>query len=305
MPMASDSENHGVVPPRRSLPPWIRVRIPAGNASAAVETILSRTGVHTVCRGAACPNAADCYGRGTATFMILGALCTRRCSFCAVSGGAPRAPEADEPVRVAEAARAMKLRHVVITSVTRDDLPDGGAGHFAAVLAAVKTVLPQATTEVLVPDFKGCRRDLATVLAAAPDVFNHNLETVRRLQRSVRPQADYQRSLRVLRQAATAQPPVWVKSGLMVGLGESDEEIRYAMEDLRAAGCVLLTIGQYLAPSRDHLPAQRYVAPEAFRVYERWAREIGFLEIAAGPLVRSSFQAGMLLQRAQASRGGA
>lgn len=297
MPLNCDKEKS--VPVSRPFPPWIRVRIPAGDTIAAVEKVLRQQHVRTVCRGAACPNATDCFGRGTATFMILGGVCTRACRFCAVQDGTPQAPEQDEPERVAAAAHAMKLRHVVLTSVTRDDLADGGAGHFAAVVRAIRRVLPRATTEVLVPDFQENRAAVETVLASAPDVFNHNLETVRRLQAMVRPQADYQRSLQVLRIAAAWRPRVWIKSGLMVGLGETDDEIRQAMEDLHAAGCELLTIGQYLAPSTAHCPVQRFVEPAMFDVYARWAREIGFREASAGPLVRSSFQAGKLFRQAR------
>lgn len=286
---------------RRPLPAWIRVRVPADGVGVAqsVESVLRDTGVHTVCRGAACPNTVECFGRGTATFMILGGVCTRNCKFCAVKGGEPDAPSADEPQRVAEAARAMKLRHVVLTSVTRDDLEDGGSGHFAAVLQAVKNALPQASTEVLVPDFNGRERDVLRVLDAAPDVFNHNIETVRRLQDLVRPQADYRRSLSVLRQAATSRSDALVKSGLMVGLGETDAEVRETMVDLREAGVRLLTVGQYLAPSKRHLPVQRFVTPDMFGEYSRWSRELGFIEAASGPLVRSSFQAGAMFLRAK------
>ncbi len=234
--------------------------------------------------------------------MILGGVCTRACRFCAVPKGNLQPPEADEPQRVAAAAAAMKLRHVVLTSVTRDDLDDGGAKHFARVVAAVKKALPGATTEVLTPDFNGRSRDVCTVLESEPDVFNHNVETVRRLQAVVRPQADYRRSLYVLRLAAERRPRVLVKSGLMSGLGETDAEIRKTMTDLHAAGCDLLTVGQYLAPSPEHMPVQRFVTPATFKLYAQWAEAIGFRGTASGPLVRSSFQAEKLYRRAARNR---
>jgi len=223
--------------------------------------------------------------------MILGDVCTRECLFCAVKTGAPSALDADEPRRVAEAAARLHLKHVVVTSVTRDDLPDGGAGHFAAVIRALRQEIPQAKVEVLTPDFQGRERDIAEVLSAQPDVFNHNLETVRRLQKTIRPAADYDRSLAVLRTAAGWTPKVAVKSGLMVGLGETDAEVLAAIADLRAAGCELLTVGQYLAPSKRHHPVKRFVPPATFDAYARAARALGFRNVASGPLVRSSYQA--------------
>ncbi len=276
------------------LPPWIRVRIGAHGSTAEVSRLLSQTALHTVCQGAQCPNQHECFSRGTATFMILGDVCTRDCRFCAVTTGHPSLPDPGEPDRVAEAAGRLGLRHVVVTSVTRDDLSDGGAGLFAATIGALRRRLPAAKVEVLVPDFLGRGVDLTTVLAAGPDVFNHNLETVRRLQRTIRPAAEYERSLDVLRFAAAWTPRLTVKSGLMVGLGETDDELFEAMNDLRNAGCDLLTIGQYLAPSRRHAPVQRYVTPETFTAYAREATRLGFHGVASGPMVRSSYHADRL-----------
>ncbi len=273
------------------LPPWIRIRIPASGQYDVVHRTLASGGLHTVCRSARCPNEHECFNRGTATFMILGSVCTRNCAFCAVETGRPAPPDPGEPGRLAAAARSLGLTHVVITSVTRDDLPDGGSGHFARTIEAVRRALPLSSVEVLTPDFRGERSSLETVLAARPDVFNHNIETVRRLQRSIRPSADYERSLAVLAMAAAWGPPVRVKSGLMVGLGETDDEIEEAMRDLRAAGCALLTIGQYLAPSAGHAPVARFVEPDRFDRFGRRAREMGFTAVASGPLVRSSYRA--------------
>ena len=272
------------------LPPWIRIRYGGQGERETVNKLLAESSLHTVCQGAQCPNQHECFSRGVATFMILGDICTRNCRFCAVTTGQPPPVDADEPRRVAEAAAKLKLNHVVVTSVTRDDLPDGGAGHFAATIRALRSALPAATVEVLTPDFKGVERDIDTVLEAAPDVFNHNLETVQRLQRIIRPAADYVRSLGVLAYAAR-QGKALVKSGLMVGLGETDEEIYAAMEDLRKAGVVLLTIGQYLAPSPGHAPVARFVPPPQFEDYARRGTAMGFRNVAAGPMVRSSYMA--------------
>ena len=282
------------------LPPWIRIRYSGRGAQEQVNQLLDSHALHTVCQGAQCPNQHECFSRGVATFMILGDECTRDCRFCAVKTGKPPAVDPDEPRRVAEAAARLKLRHVVVTSVTRDDLPDGGAGHFAATIRAIREIQPSATIEVLTPDFRGNEKDIETVLEALPDVFNHNLETVRRLQKAIRPAADYERSLAVLRYASqfdSRHEPratglhVAVKSGLMVGLGETDEEIYEAMADLRAAGVELLTIGQYLAPSGSHAPVERYVTPAQFEEYARRGTALGFRNVASGPMVRSSYMA--------------
>jgi lipoic acid synthetase len=256
-----------------------------------MQRLLRRGQLHTVCETARCPNRHECFGRGTATFLILGNICTRHCAFCAVRRGTPLPPAADEPQRVAAAAVELRLSHVVVTSVTRDDLGDGGASIFAATIGTLKKRLPDATVEVLTPDFTGAEEAVAVVLRAGPHVFNHNLETVRRMQPVVRPQADYDRSLRVLRIASQWNPAVIVKSGLMVGLGETDEELGRAMDDLRAAGCSVLTIGQYLAPSPRHAPVARFVSPRRFQEYARRALTCGFSAVASGPLVRSSYQA--------------
>jgi lipoic acid synthetase len=276
------------------LPPWIRVRLGPQGSTEAVNKLLDQKALHTVCQGAQCPNQHECFSRGTATFMILGDVCTRDCRFCAVGTGHPPPPDPGEPERVAEAAGRLGLRHVVVTSVTRDDLPDGGAGLFAATISALRKRLPAVMVEVLVPDFLGRQADLSTVLAAGPDVFNHNLETVWRLQQTIRPAADYERSLGVLRFASAWTRRPTVKSGLMVGLGETDDELFEAMADLRKAGCDLLTIGQYLAPSRRHAPVQRFVTPETFAAYAREATRLGFRGVASAPMVRSSYNADQL-----------
>jgi lipoic acid synthetase len=285
------------------LPPWIRIRYGGRGTQDAVNRLLEDHELHTVCQGAQCPNQHECFSRGVATFMILGDICTRDCRFCAVKTGVLSPVDSDEPRRVADAAARLKLRHVVVTSVTRDDLPDGGAAHFSATIGALREALPEATVEVLTPDFKGVEKDIARVLAAGPDVFNHNLETVRRLQKTIRPAADYDRSLAVLGFAARSGAlspesgirsqnlkPL-VKSGLMVGLGETDEEIDEAMMDLRRVGVELLTIGQYLSPSTGHAPVQRFVPPAQFEVYARRGTEMGFRNVASGPMVRSSYMA--------------
>jgi len=277
--------------PKRRLPPWLKRRIPAGAKLREVTDLLAALELTTVCDGAHCPNRGECFARGTATFMILGDHCTRNCRFCAVEPGDPGPPRADEPEAVAEASRRLGLRYVVITSVTRDDLPDGGAAHFARTIAAVRAACEGARVEVLTPDFLGDTDAIDTVLAARPDVFNHNVETIARLYDAVRPQADYRRSLDVLAYAARRGEGLVTKSGLMVGLGETPDEVRRAMEDLRGVGCEVLTIGQYLAPSSAHVPVARFVEPAEF---DRWRDEglaMGFAAVAAGPFVRSSYHA--------------
>lgn len=278
------------------LPSWFRLRFRSTAENDRVKTLLRAGNLHTVCESARCPNRQDCYNRGTTTVMILGDVCTRNCRFCAVTHGIPLPPDPDEPRRVADLAASLGLRHVVITSVTRDDLPDGGAGFFAETIHQVRSRIT-ATVEVLTPDFLGRTEALYRVLAAQPDVFNHNLETVRRLQAAIRPQADYTRSLDVLRRAAAWHPALLVKSGIMVGLGETDAEVREAMEDLFRVGCRALTVGQYLAPSSAHRPVERYVPPDRFEDYADWARSIGFIRVASAPLVRSSYHAAELLSR--------
>ncbi|MCL6613204.1 MAG: lipoyl synthase [Firmicutes bacterium] len=274
------------------MPPWIRARSPLGSATEAVREILKRYRLNTVCQSAACPNLGRCFAEGTATFMLLGRECTRDCRFCAVRPGEPGPPDPSEPERVAAAARELGLRHVVVTSVTRDDLPDGGAGHFAATIGAIRALCPEVTVEVLTSDFGGDPAAVAAVVAARPDVYNHNVETVPRLYPAVRPGARYERSLDLLRLVKELAPGMRTKSGLMVGLGETGEEILAVLADLRAAGCEMLTIGQYLRPSRNHLPVAEYVPPERFAAWAERARAMGFVHVAAGPLVRSSFHAG-------------
>ena len=280
------------------LPPWIRSSLTTDRAFGHVHGEVSSRGLHTVCQSARCPNLHECWQRGTATFLLLGSHCTRGCRFCAVDHGRPGALESGEPVRVAEAAASMKLSYVVLTSVTRDDLADGGAGVFAETMVELRRAIPGVRVEVLVPDFQGLEDSMSTVLRAQPDVFAHNIETVRRLQPDVRPQASYEVSMGVLRFAAAWQPAVGVKSGLMVGLGETDEEVRETLHDLAAAGCRMVTIGQYLAPTRNHHPVSRFVPPGQFDVYAGWAREAGFNRVASAPLVRSSYMAEELMKAA-------
>jgi lipoic acid synthetase len=283
--------------PRAPLPKpeWIRVRLAGGEEAERFQQIkatLRAYQLHTVCEEASCPNIHECFGKGTATFMILGDVCTRRCPFCDVAHGKPLPPDPAEPEHLAHTVAAMRLRYVVITSVDRDDLRDGGAAHFAACIRAVRTRSPATRIEVLVPDFRG-RLEVALEAFAQdlPDVMNHNLETVPRLYRQARPGADYAHSLRLLAEFKARHPEVATKSGLMVGLGETDEEIVQVMRDLRAHGCDMLTIGQYLQPSSGHLPVERYVPPETFAAFEREALALGFRHAACGPLVRSSYWA--------------
>jgi lipoic acid synthetase len=273
-------------------PSWIRAKSPTHPEVGRLKNLLRAHALHTVCEEASCPNLGECFSHGTATFMIMGRLCTRRCPFCDVAHGRPLPLDADEPENLARAIAAMKLKFVVITSVDRDDLRDGGAAHFAACIRAVRRHTPVTSVEILVPDFRG-RLDVALEILgeALPDVFNHNLETVPRLYQAARPGADYQHSLELLRRFKQRQPGVPTKSGLMVGLGETNEEILEVMRDLRAHGCELLTVGQYLQPSRHHLPVLRFVTPEEFEQFARAAREMGFRNAASGPMVRSSYHA--------------
>jgi lipoyl synthase len=270
---------------------WRRATSESEAAVARMEHLLDGLGLHTVCQEARCPNLAECFGRRTATFLLLGDICTRGCRFCAVAHGRPAAPDPHEPLRVAEAAASLGLRHTVLTSVTRDDLPDGGAGHFAAAIEALRCRLPAATVEVLIPDLRGSDAALETVVGAGPDVLNHNVETVPRLYGSVRPGAGYRRSLALLARAKDLHPGLVTKSGLMLGLGERTAEVIQVLGDLRAAGCDLLTLGQYLQPTGRQLPIARYVPPEEFAAYGDKAQAMGFRGVASGPLVRSSHQA--------------
>jgi lipoic acid synthetase len=274
-------------------PPWIRVRAASADSRfGEIKRILREQKLHTVCEEASCPNIAECFGKGTATFMILGDICTRRCPFCDVAHGRPLAPDAEEPRHLAETISLLQLSYVVITSVDRDDLKDGGAQHFVDCIAAVRKASPQTTIEVLVPDFRGrAERALEILAAAPPDVMNHNLETVPRLYRKARPGGDYPHSLRLLQQFKKLHPKVPTKSGLMVGLGETDEEILAVMRDLRAHEVDMLTIGQYLQPSPHHLPVERYVDPAVFSMFESEAAKMQFKHAAVGPMVRSSYHA--------------
>jgi lipoic acid synthetase len=276
--------------PARRLPPWLKRPLPRGNGNFFTHGLLRELRLETVCENARCPNRPECYARRTATFMILGHVCTRPCGFCAVPRGRPEALAGDEPERVAEAAQRLGLRHVVITSVTRDDLPDGGADHFARCIRAVRA-RTGAVVEVLTPDFLGDTRALDRVLAAQPEVYNHNVETVPRLYKKVRGRADYQRSLDLLAYVKRRAPHVLTKSGLMLGLGETTEELLEVLADLRTARCDTLTLGQYLAPTLKHLPVARYVPPAEFDALAVLARSLGFRQVASGPFVRSSYHA--------------
>lgn len=276
---------------KRRHPEWIKARMPSGEAFSETKRIVRDLGLHTVCEEAHCPNIGECWAHRTATFLLLGDVCTRNCGFCAVKHGRPLAVDPEEPKRVAEAVVALGLSHVVVTSVDRDDLPDGGAGHFARTAEAIKQRAPRCTVEVLVPDFKGDAVALRTVVHSPIDVFNHNVETVPRLYRLARPGARYGRSLELLRMAKKWRPELRTKTGLMLGLGEEDEEVLRVLNDLREAGCDILTLGQYLRPSARHLPIQRYVRPEEFDRWRQRARALGFRYVEAGPLVRSSYHA--------------
>lgn len=275
-------------------PSWIRVRIPPGNAVAELKKTLRANRLVTVCEEASCPNIHECFSHGTATFMILGEVCTRRCSFCDVAHGRPKPPDASEPVALAETIAQMKLRYVVITSVDRDDLRDGGAAHFAACIAEARARMPQLKIEILTPDFRGkgrMERALEALRDTPPDVFNHNLETVRELYANVRPGADYDWSLRLLKQFKAEHPTVPTKSGIMLGLGETREQVIGALRDLRDHDVDMVTIGQYLQPSPAHHPVLRYWTPEEFAEFERIGLDMGFQHVASGPLVRSSYHA--------------
>jgi len=273
-------------------PDWIRVRAGHGARFNEIKQILREHRLHTVCEEASCPNIGECFGKGTATFMILGALCTRRCPFCDVAHGKPLPPDAEEPANLARTIAALNLQYVVITSVDRDDLRDGGARHFADCIRAVRELAPATRIEVLVPDFRGRLDAALDVLSGAPpDVMNHNLETVPRLYRQARPGADYMHSLQLLQEFKRRHPRVPTKSGLMVGLGETDDEIVAVMGDLRRHDVDMLTVGQYLQPSAHHLPVARYVDPAVFEEYSRQAQALGFMHAACGPLVRSSYHA--------------
>jgi lipoic acid synthetase len=279
------------VVPRVPKPPWLKVRAPGSENYLRLKGVMRTLGLHTVCEEANCPNIGECWHHGTATFMILGDTCTRSCGYCNVTHGAPGSADAAEPVKVASAIHALELSYVVVTSVDRDDLPDFGAGHFAATVRETRARMPHCRIEVLIPDFQGDEAALKTVLAAGPDILNHNIETVPRLYRSARPGGRYNRALELLDRARTLAPHIPTKSGLMVGLGETTAEVVDTLRDLRRAGCQIVTIGQYLRPSMANLPMERYYTPAEFADLKRIGLELGFGHVESGPLVRSSYHA--------------
>jgi len=273
----------------RQKPDWLKIKVPKGKEYIGVREVIDRNKLHTICTSGQCPNKEDCWGRGTATFMILGNICTRSCKFCSVATGRPLPADWAEPQRVAESVKLMKLRHCVITSVDRDDLEDGGAAIWAATIRAVRELNPDTTMETLVPDFRGRKEYLEIVMDARPDVISHNLETVRRLTPGVRSAAIYERSLEVI--GWIAESGIRSKSGIMLGLGETEEEVIRVIDDLRSVGCEVLTIGQYLQPSMKHLPVKEYIRPEQFEKYRKIGLDKGFRHVESGPLVRSSYHA--------------
>ena len=272
-------------------PDWLRVKLPGGEKYNRLRDILRTANLHTVCEEAVCPNIGECFGQGVATFLILGDVCTRRCNFCAVGKGKPAVPDEEEPEKIARAVEQIGLKHVVITSVTRDDLPDGGANHYAKTIKTIRMQNPACTIEVLIPDFKGSENALEIVLYEMPHILNHNLETVPRLYTDVRPGADYERSLSLLEKAKEINPELTTKSGLILGMGEEYHEIIDVMKDLRTAGCNILTIGQYLRPAKEFLPIKRFYHPDEFKWLRYEGEKMGFRHVESGPLVRSSYHA--------------
>ncbi len=279
-------------PIRTGKPSWLRRKLPSGPRYEQIRAMIGKGQLHTVCQEANCPNQFECFSARTATFLILGATCTRNCRFCNIDGGQPGPLDPDEPRRVADAAGKMNLRYVVVTSVTRDDLEDGGAGHFAATIDALRERISGVQVEVLIPDLQGDRSSLETVLAARPDVLNHNMETVRRLYPDVRPDADYDRSLELLARVKAITLSIPSKSGIMLGLGETEAEVRQTIADVYRTGCRMLTIGQYLQPTSQHLPVVDFIPPEEFERWRCFALDFGFTKVASGPFVRSSYHAG-------------
>jgi len=277
-------------------PPWLKKRVPPFQDVLKVKSILEQADLHTVCEEARCPNLGECFSRGTSTFLILGRICTRNCSFCAVEHGDPCPPDATEPQKVAQAVQKMGLQYVVITSVTRDDLPDGGASWFVKMIQAIRALDSKVKIEVLIPDFQGDPTSLEMVLKEGPDVLNHNIETIARLYPDVRPQADYERSLDLLKKSKELYPEIFTKSGFMLGHGETHEEVFELLRDLRERECDFLTIGQYLQPRPDRLPVIRYIPPEEFEEYKKIGEEMGFRAVASGPFVRSSFHASQMFE---------
>lgn len=273
------------------IPPWLRIKLPKSENFSCTSGLIKDLKLNTVCQSAKCPNKWECFSKNVATFLIMGRVCTRNCAFCNITPGDILPVDHDEPARVAEAAKRLKLKHVVITSVTRDDLPDGGAAHFAATIAAVRAIMPGCTIEVLIPDLQGDEKALKVVLDAGPDVLNHNLETVPDLYETIRPQADYQQSLDVLSRSKKIAPNIPTKSGIMVGLGETDEQIMPILDDLAAIGCDIVTIGQYMQPTRQHPLVRRYVEPEVFEGYAEEGKKRGIRHMFSAPLVRSSYNA--------------
>jgi lipoic acid synthetase len=273
-------------------PAWLKIKISSNAQLHSVVDMMRKLNLNTVCQEAKCPNLMECFSKKTATFMILGRECTRNCTFCTVSKNEPTPVDREEPLHVAEAVKKLGLKHVVITSVTRDDLPDGGASHFVAVIEAVRKVSENTDIEVLIPDFKGNKDALYQVVKARPQVINHNIETIERLYPEVRPMANYHRTLELIRRVKEMEPNIFSKSGFMVGLGETQEEVLHLLQDLREFGCDIVTIGQYLAPSKKHHPVIEYVTPEIFAIYKMKAEEMGFTYVASSPLVRSSYNAG-------------
>jgi len=276
---------------RTRKPPWLRRSLPRGDEYRNVRKLLRKNSLHTVCEEALCPNIWECFSRGTATFLIMGSLCTRGCRFCAIPSGKPALPEPEEPARVAAAARELDLSYVVVTSVTRDDLPDGGAGFFCDTIRKLRDDVPNIRVEVLIPDFQGDSQALASVLRARPDVLNHNVETVPRLYSAARPDSSYRRSLTLLEHAKNDMSKIPVKSGIMLGLGETAKEVRQTLHDLVNVGCDILTIGQYLQPSKTNLAVERFIHPDEFDEWRATALEMGFSGVVSGPLVRSSYRA--------------
>jgi len=277
-------------------PPWLKKRIPPYQDLIKIKSILNETKLHTVCEEARCPNLGECFSRGTATFLILGEICTRDCGFCAVEHGLPVTLNEEEPEKVAYAVKKMGLQYVVITSVTRDDLIDGGASHFAKTIQAIQRLDRKIRVEVLIPDFRGDLSSLKTVLKEGPDVLNHNIETIPKLYHQVRPQADYKRSLDLLKKSKELYPHILTKSGFMLGLGETEEEVIGLLRELKEVKCDLLTVGQYLQPRLDRLPVVRYIPPEEFEKYKKIGLEMGFRSVASGPFVRSSFHASQMFE---------
>lgn len=276
---------------RTAKPEWLKINLGNVKGFQTIENMLKDLNLITVCKEANCPNRAECYSSGTATFMIMGGLCTRKCKFCNVKDGTPKNLDLDEPKHLAEAVKKLKLNYVVVTSVTRDDLSDGGASHFAEVVNEIRKIDENVRVELLIPDLKGNIEALKIVLESKPEVLNHNIETIERLYENVRPEAEYSRTLKILRMSKEIDPLIKTKSGIMLGLGESKEEVIKVFKDLRENSCDLLTIGQYLRPSKEHYPMYEYVTPEDFEWYKQKAEEMGFEGVASGPLVRSSYKA--------------